>query len=305
MEMAGQEAHAFIARTRAQSEDFVRAELTSVQRFEDSLQRQYDGQLRSHVNVLQDECLEHVGQEEDKMRKELQHALAQESSIRHNQLQQALRQQVCQEEYADAESTREMNQLRQLIVEEAQAMQRFESHSQQFVSQQQEEYAHKQHAQFQQFDGVLRDQDEASPFFAAASTQPYATPVEKKTLRAVAAVAQAVPARAFHSPGLSLGASAGNLNIKSRSEGSSTVVAPVRRRLRTKTPPAAAQRVPSMRSKGPPPQPQPQPLVHQGQEEYLVQHTQEEEEGGTHLLMVAYPQDLLYVKLQEVHQEME
>ena len=66
-QMAGQEAHAFIARTRAQSEDFARAELTSVQRFEDSLQRQYDSQLRSHVNALQDKCREHVGQEEDKM----------------------------------------------------------------------------------------------------------------------------------------------------------------------------------------------------------------------------------------------
>ena len=38
-QMAGQEAHAFIARTRAQSEDFVWAELTAIQRFEDSLQR--------------------------------------------------------------------------------------------------------------------------------------------------------------------------------------------------------------------------------------------------------------------------
>ena len=73
--------HAFIVRTRAQSEDFVRAELTAVQRFEDSLQRQYDGQLRSHVNAFQDECREHVGQEEDKMRKELQHALTQESCV--------------------------------------------------------------------------------------------------------------------------------------------------------------------------------------------------------------------------------
>ena len=34
-QMAGQEAHAFIARIRAQSEDFVWAELTSVQRFEE------------------------------------------------------------------------------------------------------------------------------------------------------------------------------------------------------------------------------------------------------------------------------
>ena len=91
-QMAGQEAHAFIARTRAQSEDFVRAELTAVQRFEGSLQCQYDGQLRSHVNALQDKCRDHIGQEEDKMRKELQHALTQESSMRHDQMQQALRQ---------------------------------------------------------------------------------------------------------------------------------------------------------------------------------------------------------------------
>ena len=76
-QMAGQEAHAFMARTRAQSEDFAHAELTADQRFEDSLQHQYDGQLRSHVNALQDERREHVGQEEDKMRKELQHALTQ------------------------------------------------------------------------------------------------------------------------------------------------------------------------------------------------------------------------------------
>ena len=115
-QMAGQEAHAFIARTHAQSEDFVRAELAAVQRFEDSLQRQY--------------------------------------------MQQALRQQIGQEEYADAESTKEMNQLRHLIAEQAEAMQRFEFHSQLFVSQQQEEYAHKQYAQFQQFDGALRDKDE-------------------------------------------------------------------------------------------------------------------------------------------------
>ena len=139
---------------------FVCAELTAVQRFDDSLQRQSDGQLRSHVHALQDECRDHVGQEEDKTRKELQHALTQASSICHDQLQQALREQVCQEEYADADSTREMNQLKQLIAEQAETMKHFESHSQQFISQQQEEYAHKQHAQFQQFDGVPRDKDE-------------------------------------------------------------------------------------------------------------------------------------------------
>ena len=105
-QMAGQEAHAFIARTRAQSEDFVRAGLTAVQEFEDSLQRQYDGQFRSHVNALQDERRDHIGQEEEKVRKELQHALTQESSTCHDQLQQALRQQDCQEEHEDVDSTR-------------------------------------------------------------------------------------------------------------------------------------------------------------------------------------------------------
>ena len=84
--MAGQEAHAFITRTCAQSEDFARAEFNAVQRFEDSLQRQNDGQLRSHVNALQNECRKHVGQEEDKMRKELQRALSQESSVCQDQL---------------------------------------------------------------------------------------------------------------------------------------------------------------------------------------------------------------------------
>ena len=159
-QMAGQEAHAFIVRTRAQSEDFVSAELTAVQRFEDSLQRQCDGQLRSHVNALQDECREHVGQEEDKMRKELQHALAQESSVCHDQLQQALRHHTCQGEYADAAAHQEMEQLRQLISQQAEAVKRFESQSQQYVTQQRAEWTRKRHTQFQQFDCVVRDKDE-------------------------------------------------------------------------------------------------------------------------------------------------
>ena len=155
-QMAGQEAHAFVARTCAQSEDFARAELSAVQRFEESLQHQYDGQLRSHVDALQDECRDHVGQEEDKsdkMLKALQRALTQESSMCHDQLEQALRHHTCQEESADA-------QLRQLIAQQAEAMKRFESQSQQYVTQQHEEWTHKQRAQFQQFDGVIRDKDE-------------------------------------------------------------------------------------------------------------------------------------------------
>ena len=159
-QMAGQEAHAFIDRTRSQSEDFVRAELTAAQRFENSLQRQYDGQLRSHVSALQDECREHVGQEEDKTRKELQHALTQESSVCHDQLQQSLRHHVSQEEYADAAAHQEMEQLKQLISQQAEAMKRLESQSQQYVTQQYDEWTQKQHAQFQKFDGVIRDKDE-------------------------------------------------------------------------------------------------------------------------------------------------
>ena len=174
-QMAGQEAHAFIARTRAQSEDFVRAEVTAVQRFEDSLQRQYDGQLRSHVHVLQNECREHVGQEEDKMRKELQHALTQESSVCQDQLQQTLRQHVCQEEDADAASHPEMEQLRQLIAQQADAMKRFESQSQQFVAQQQEEWTHKEHTRFQQFDGVIRDKEEVIRSLRGTGKQPGTT----------------------------------------------------------------------------------------------------------------------------------
>ena len=161
--MAGQEAHAFTARTRVQSEDFVRAELTAVQLLSSvlkvGLQRQYDGQLRSHGNALQDERRDHVGQEEDKMRKELQHALTQESSVCQDQLQQALRHHACQEECADAAAHHEVEQRRQLMTQQAEAMKHCESQPQQYVTQQHEEWTHKQRAQFQQFDGVIRDKD--------------------------------------------------------------------------------------------------------------------------------------------------
>ena len=72
--------------------------------------------------------------------RELQYALTQESSVCQDQLQQALRRHVCQEEYADAESHQEMDQLRQLIAQQAEAMKRLESHSQQFATQRQEEW---------------------------------------------------------------------------------------------------------------------------------------------------------------------
>ena len=54
-QMAGQEAHAFVARARSESQDFVRTELGAIERFEDRTQRQYDGELQKHVHILQEE----------------------------------------------------------------------------------------------------------------------------------------------------------------------------------------------------------------------------------------------------------
>ena len=289
-QMAGQEAHAFIAKIRSQSEDFARAELIAVQRFEDSLQRHYDGQFRWHVHALQDECRD----QEDKLHKELQQALAQESKVCRDQLRQTLRHQACQEEYADEVSRRD--QLRHMVAEQEDAVVRLEATSKHAFSHQYEEHAHNHQTLFQEFNGALKDEDNTVHALKqelanhkeqalaeleqarrdaehmanvtrlvsadGLSAQPYATPTEKKIIQAVAAVAHAAPVSA-HSLGLSLGSSAGNLNLRSRNKGSSATVFPVRRRHRTKTPPIAQQRVPSMaavrrlvRSKGPPPQPE-------------------------------------------------
>ena len=109
------------------------------------------------------------------MRKKLQHALTQESGVRHDRLQQALRHQVCQEEYADAAAHQELEQLKQLISQQAEATKRFESRSQQYVTQQHEEWHHTHRPQFQ---GVVRDKDElAHPAFeTGAGKQPGTTP---------------------------------------------------------------------------------------------------------------------------------
>ena len=138
----------------------MRAEFSAVQRFEDLLQRQYDDQLRSHVHAPQDERRKHVGgQEENKMQKELQHALTQESNMCQDQLQQTLQQQICQEENADAESTRKMNQLHCMVSEQEDAMVRLEATSQQNFSHQYAKHAHKQQTLFQEFDGAIKDKD--------------------------------------------------------------------------------------------------------------------------------------------------
>ena len=186
-------------------------------------------------------------------------------------------------------------------------MQRFECHPQQFVSQRQEEYFHNQHAQSQQFDSALRDKDEViqsskqeqainkeqciqelealqdaerrvqqpSPVFAAASTQPYATQVEKKTLHVVANQDSAS----------SLAES--SLLAWDWCEGEC----------------ARKGHLPSLN---------PSLSFQQAQEEYQIQHNQEEEQI---LLVVAHQdlvivhlhhrRDFLFSKLQKVHQDVE
>ena len=127
-----------------------------------------------------------------------------------------------------------MTQLRLTVAEQEDVMMRLQVDSQHGLSRQHEEHAHKQHALFHEFDSLClvlqqhtlleleqarmdaeRMANMSRPVFAdGPSTQRFATPVEKE-VNAVAAVAHAVPTQA-HSPGLSLSASAGNMNLRAR-----------------------------------------------------------------------------------------
>ena len=275
-QMAGQEAHAFVARTRSESEDFVRAELGAIERFEDRVQRQYSGELQQHVHALQDQCREHVGNEESKLRKELTNALTHES-------------QVCRD--SEVTSHEEMMQLRGLVAAQQEELRsihgdcaELQRRSVSTEAELQRRSSHEEHALYQRFDDAIKEKDAqvhalqhelsrlqekqriqleaecyeaerraaAIPVFAeGASTVRFASPVEK-----VATVAD------FHSPDMSLGASAGNLNLKTRTAGQ-TMVINARRRLGMKTTPqpvepiakakaeAVGRPVRRMRSKGP------------------------------------------------------
>ena len=275
-QMAGQEAHAFVARTRSESEDFVRAELGAIERFEDRVQRQYSGELQQHVHALQDQCREHVGNEESKLRKELTNALTHES-------------QVCKD--SEVMSHEEMMQLRGLVAAQQEELRsihgdcaELQRRSASTEAELQRRSSHEEHALYQRFDDAIKEKDAqvhalqhelsrlqekqriqleaecyeaerraaATPVFAeGASTVRFASPVEK-----VATVAD------FHSPDMSLGASAGNLNLKTRTAGQ-TMVINARRRLGMKTTPqpvepiakakaeAVGRPVRRMRSKGP------------------------------------------------------
>ena len=249
-QMAGQEAHAFVVRTRSESEDFVRAELGAIEQFEDRVQRQYSGELQQHVHALQDECRAHVGQEESKLRKELTSALTHES-------------QVCKD--SEVLSHQEVAQLRGLVAAQQEELRSIHSdcaelqrRSAATEAELQRKSTHEEHALHQHFDDAIKERDaqvhalqhelsrlqekqrvqleaecfEAErraasiPVFAeGASTVRFATPVEK-----VATVAD------FHSPDMSLGASAGNMNLKTRTAGQ-TMVINARRRLGMKTTP--------------------------------------------------------------------
>ena len=276
-QMAGQEAHAFVARTRSESEDFVRAELGAIERFEDRVQRQYSGELQQHVHALQDQCREHVGHEESKLRKELTNALTHDS-------------QVCKD--SEVLSHEEVAQLRGLVAAQQEELRSIHGDCAELqrrsVSTEAELHrrsTHEEHALYQRFDDAIKEKDAqvhalqhelsrlqekqriqleaecfeaerraaSTPVFAeGASTVRFATPVEK-----VATVAD------FHSPDMSLGASAGNMNLKTRTAGQ-TMVINARRRLGMKTTPqpvietaakaeakAVSRPARRMRSKGP------------------------------------------------------
>ena len=276
-QMAGQEAHAFVARTRSESEDFVRAELGAIQRFEDRVQRQYSGELQQHVHALQDQCREHVGHEESKLRKELTNALTHES-------------QVCRD--SEVLSHEEVAQLRGLVAAQQEELRSIHGDCAELqrrsVSTEAELHrrsTHEEHALYQRFDDAIKEKDAqvhalqhelsrlqekqriqleaecfeaerraaSTPVFVeGASTVRFATPIEK-----VATVAD------FHSPDMSLGASAGNMNLKTRTAGQ-TMVINARRRLGMKTTPqpvietaakaeakAVSRPARRMRSKGP------------------------------------------------------
>ena len=53
------------------AEDFVRCEMTAIERFESRLQQECECRIRDHVLALQHECQDHVGSEAMKLRAEL------------------------------------------------------------------------------------------------------------------------------------------------------------------------------------------------------------------------------------------
>ena len=237
------------------------------------MQRQYDGELQKHVHALQDECREHVGQEESKLRNELTNALTHES-------------QVCKDH--EVLSSQEVAQLRGLVAAQQEELRSIHHECAELQRQSattevelQRKGAHEEHALYQHFDNAIKDKDAqvhalqheisrvqekrriqleadrfeaerlaaSAPVFAEGpSTVRFATPVDK-----VGTVTT------LHSPDLSLGASAGNMNLKTRTAGQ-TMVINARRRLGMKTTPqpeARAEAKPDsrpmrrMRSKGP------------------------------------------------------
>ena len=184
------------------------------------MQRQYSGELQQHVHALQDECREHVGQEESKLRHELTNALTHES-------------QVCRDH--EALSHQEVAQLRGLVAAQQEELRsvhqdcaELQRKSATTEAELQRKSAHEEHALYQHFDDAIREKDAqvhvlqleaesfeaeriaaSTPVFAdGPSTVRFATPVEKVTTVAD-----------FHSPDMSLGASAGNVNLKTRTAG--------------------------------------------------------------------------------------
>ena len=139
--MAGQEAHAFVTRTRSEAEDFVRAEMMTVQRFEDSL----------HVNMMVNS--DHVFMLY-KTNVEITLDRRRTNCARRSS-RPSLRNPACIET-----NCIKVPYTRTVVAEQEDAMMHLEADSTHALSRQHEEQAHKQHALFHEFDSAIRDKDE-------------------------------------------------------------------------------------------------------------------------------------------------
>ena len=194
-----------------------------------------------------------MGQEESKLRSELTSALTHES-------------QVCKDH--EVLSRQEVVQLRGLVAVQQEELRsihqdcaELQRKSATAEAELQRKNAHEEHALYQHYDNAIKEKDaqvhalqhelsrmqekqriqlgaegfeaervaaSAQVFAAGPSTERYSTPVDKVTTGANLAYT--------HSPDMSLGASAGNMNLKTRTAGQ-TMVINARRRLGMKTTP--------------------------------------------------------------------
>ena len=131
----------------------------AIERFEDRVQRQYSGELQQHVHALQDQCREHVGHEESKLRKELTNALTHES-------------QVCRD--SEVLSHEEVAQLRGLVAAQQEELRsihgdcaELQRRSALTEAELHRRSTHEEHALYQRFDDAIKEKGRPGPCLAA------------------------------------------------------------------------------------------------------------------------------------------